>query len=179
MTTQTSVAMFLDSLSNLPAWSLPPGYEMRSLHPGDEHAWERIIAKSFQEVYLFAECIAKHEQYVPEKVWFVTYDNVPVATATAWYTNKFPEDTGCLHMVGNLPEHTGKGLGKQVSLAALHKMRLEGRSQAMLNTDVFRLPAIKTYLNLGFRPRIIDDSHYERWKTVAEKLKDKRLELFD
>ncbi len=178
LASQTSVVMFLNSLSNLPAWSLPPGYEMRSLQPGDEQAWEQIIAASFGEQYHFKEFMEKEDQYEPEKVWFVVHNHRPVATASAWHINKYPEDTGCLHMVGILPEHAGKGLGKQVSLAALHKMKQEGRSKAMLNTNTFRLPAIKTYLNIGFTPHIIDDEHVERWRTAAEQLKDERLLRF-
>jgi hypothetical protein len=48
----------------------------------------------------------------------------------------------------------------------------------MLNTSVERLPAIKTYLNIGFQPKMVDETHMERWKYVAETLKDERLKRY-
>ncbi len=39
-----------------------------------------------------------------------------------------------------------------------------------LCTDDWRLPAVKTYLNLGFEPEIIHESHPARWKAVFETL---------
>ncbi len=63
-----------------------------------------------------------------------------------------------LHMVGVLPSHGGKGLGFQVSLAALRQMKREGFTQSVLETDDFRIPAIVTYLKLNFQPEIIHDN---------------------
>ena len=45
-----------------------------------------------------------------------------------------------------------------------------GWAVARLWTDDWRLPAIKTYLNLGFEPDIEHESHPERWRAVFEKL---------
>lgn len=178
MTMPLSVVMILDRLTDLPVLSLPEGYDVCSLQAGNEHDWELIIGESFQKPYNFAESMAGDKQYLPERVWFVRHENRPVATATAWYLDKYGEETGCLHMVGALSAYAGKGLGKQVSVAALQRMQQEGRSKAILNTSVDRLPAIKTYLNIGFRPYIVDETHIERWKRAAETLKDSRLQQF-
>ena len=74
-------------------------------------------------------------------------------------------------MVGVMPEHSGYRLGKWVSLAVLYYHRQQGFKCAVLGTDDFRLPAIKTYLNLDFMPIYVEDDQPERWQVIFEKLK--------
>jgi mycothiol synthase len=165
---QTQLLMIREQLETLPRLQLPEGYTARSQRLGDEEAWERIIMASFGGEHHFDKEIAADEPYMPERVWFVCdSDDVPVATASAWYRKQWNEDTGYLHMVGLLPEQAGKKLGYYVSLAVLHRMVHEGRTRAVLNTDDFRLPAIKTYLNLGFLPKLAGPDHYDRWKALS------------
>ena len=73
-------------------------------------------------------------------------------------------------MVGVVAEHTGHKLGKWVSLAVLYYFRDCRFKCAMLDTDDFRLPAIKTYLNLGFIPVYVERSQPRRWQDIFEKL---------
>src|SRR5690606_36526282 len=68
------------------------------------------------------------------------------------------------------PRNRGKGLGKLVSVAVLNDLYERGFRRCMLRTDDFRLPAIKTYLDLGFVPDMKDDSHPERWAKVWDAL---------
>ena len=42
----------------------------------------------------------------------------------------------------------------------------EGRQRAFLSTDDFRLPAIRTYLKLGFEPYLVHENQRERWRKV-------------
>ena len=56
----------------------------------------------------------------------------------------------------------GKNLGYSLSLAALNYFRKKGIKEVFLYTDDFRLPAIKTYLKLGFKPVILDKFHLMR-----------------
>jgi mycothiol synthase len=168
---QSQLLMVREQLNTLPPLQLPKGYTARSLHPGDEEAWERIITASFGGEHHFAKAMASDDPYRPERVLFVCdINDVPVATASAWYRPQWKEDTGYLHMVGLVPEQTGKRLGRYVSLAALHQMVLEGRTRAVLHTDDFRIPAIKTYLNLGFLPEQAGEDHYDRWKALSNTL---------
>lgn len=165
---QVQLLMIQDDLGALPALQLPEGCGIRSFRPGDEAAWERIIAASFGGEHSFERGMAADEAYKPERVWFVTdVAGQPIATASAWYRPQWSEDTGYLHMVGLIPEHAGKKLGYAVSLAALLQMVREGRTRAVLHTDDFRIPAVKTYLGLGFVPSLTDGSHLGRWQTLA------------
>jgi len=72
--------------------------------------------------------------------------------------------------VAVVPEHQGRGLGGQITLAACHAARELGFDEAFLFTDDFRLPAIKTYLNLGFTPDCWHESHAGRWTAILRAL---------
>jgi mycothiol synthase len=165
------LVMFIESLEDLEHVSVPDGYTVRHFRDGDDKHWEKIIKASFNYECNFEKEIAQNENFKPEKVWFICDGDIPVATATAWYSTNWDKSVGYLHMVGMLPEYAGKSLGLKASLAAIHEMKHEGRSSSVLNTDDFRLPAIKTYLRLGYKPHFTHESHELRWKDILEKLK--------
>jgi mycothiol synthase len=72
--------------------------------------------------------------------------------------------------VASHPAHRGRGLGGQVTAAAVgHALALGGRP-VVLRTDDFRLPAIKVYLQLGFVPLFDHPSYPERWRLIASRL---------
>jgi len=39
-----------------------------------------------------------------------------------------------------------------------------------LETDDYRLPAIKTYLNLGFEPLLVHENQRDRWRNILSAL---------
>lgn len=103
-----------------------------------------------------------------EGIFFLTAGSEYVATAT---DKHLPEpDTGYLHMVAVAAGHRGKGLGRWISVGALMHMRDRGCRQAILETDDYRLPAIRTYLRLGFEPDMVEVDHPERWHEIVVKL---------
>lgn len=170
------LVMFREQLDDLAPLDLAEDYTLRHFQPGDEQFWEEIINKSFEKQDTnFKENIASHGIYKPERVLFICYKGKPVATATAWYNKRWHQETGYLHMVGVIPGKRGKGLGLKVSLAVLHQMVEEGRTSAVLETDDFRLPAIKTYIKLGFKPQIIHENQVARWRGILTKLGEKWL----
>lgn len=173
------LVMIRRALDDLPAVDLPEGYELRSFQPGDERAWERIIAASFGRDVprgQFGSRIGDRDYFRPERVFFICREGEPVATATAWHMERYDPETGYVHMVGALPGHQGMGLGYQVSLAVLHRLGEEGFERAVLQTDDFRLAALKTYLNLGFEPVLVDENQRERWAEVFRALGLKQLQ---
>ena len=168
MTPQLS--MFRPQLDGLPPVILPAGCELRHFEPGDEGIWERVIGISFGKNpgdIPFGRSMLDPGCFLPERILFIRRDGADVATASAYVSppTRLP-DAGSLHYVGVLPGHTGLRLGYLVSLACLHRMRAEGRQRAILQTDDFRLPAIKTYLNLGFVPVLVDENQRQRWRDV-------------
>ena len=168
--TSPQLVMYLKSLHNLPALNIPEGYELRSFIPGDEKEWENIINASFRYQSDFVKEIISKEYFKPARVKFICWGNKPVATATAWESKDYSKEAGYLHMVGVLPEYTGKKLGYHVSLAALYEMASEGKKSAVLQTDDFRIPAIKTYWNLGFKPMLVHENQVKRWNDISVKL---------
>lgn len=167
--------MVRPDLDNLPKLELPPGYGMRTYREGDEVHWANIISDSFGGKQRTAEDtrneITGQERFVPDGFYFATHDGTPVGTACAWRQTVDETEVGYVHMVGVASAHTGHKLGKWVSLAVLIYFRDYGFRCAMLDTDDFRIPAIKTYLNLGFVPVYIEDGQPKRWQAIFEELK--------
>ena len=166
--------MVRPDLDNLPTLELPPGYDMRTYQKGDEVHWANIISDSFGGKRRNAQDtryeITGQERFVPEGLYFATYEGTPVGTACAWRQTLDETEVGYVHMVGVVSAHTGHKLGKWVSLAVLTYFRDYGFKCAMLDTDDFRTPAIKTYLNLGFVPVYLEDGQSKRWRDIFEKL---------
>ncbi len=165
--------MLLPSLENLPPVRLPPGYEFRTFREGDEEVWCEIVNATMGGRHT-PEQLRKNftgrEEFDPEGMFFITFGGRPVGTAFAWREKLDGGEIGRVHYVAVLEEHRGKGLGTAVTLLVLHRLREWGFKRAVLSTDDFRLPAIKVYLRLGFKPVYFDDEHRERWRKVLEQL---------
>jgi len=156
-------------LEGLPEVVVPEGFVLREYRDGDDAAWGELVKEYCATP--FEQIIKSHRFYGgPEAVKFICVDDKPVATATAW--GEEGDDTlGVVHMVGAAPEFRGKALGFVVSNAVLHQLKRDGKTAAALLTDDFRLPAIKTYLKLGFEPVIANEEHTNRWEQVYQNLK--------
>ncbi len=166
--------MVRPDLEHLPKLELPPGYGIRTYREGDEVYWANIISDSFGGKQRTAEDtrneITGQELFVPEGLYFATHKGTLVGTACAWRQTVDETEVGYVHMVGVASAHTGHKLGKWVSLAVLTYFRDHGFRCAMLDTDDFRIPAIKTYLNLGFVPVYVEKEQPKRWRDIFEKL---------
>ena len=160
-----------DNMDDLPEVSLPDGYTLRTSTIEDGCHWARIMNESFggeRSEKDFIEQMVNHPAYRPDRLFFICGpDGEPCATAGAYRdANNLVNSEGYLHYVGVCPAHQGKRLGYLVSLAVLHKFHEEGCMSASLLTDDYRLPAIKTYLKLGFKPLIVHENQPERWRIV-------------
>ena len=79
---------------------------------------------------------------------------------------------GLIHMVGAKPEFRGLGLGNLMCDVALWTLKKEGMKTARLKTDDRRIPAIKSYLKIGFTPDVTSELDYkERWDKIFEIIK--------
>jgi mycothiol synthase len=159
-------------LARLPAVALPAGYGCRSCRAGEEEAWAGVLNgcgelgtwDRLRVTQALASGIA------PERIQFVCARDVPVATACV---TLHPRDEGTAAEIGwvaVLPAHQGRRLGAQITLAACHAARALGFEEVFLLTDDFRLPAIKTYLNLDFQPDSWHESHPARWARIFQAL---------
>ena len=159
-------------LENVPDARVPEGYVLRNYRPGDEEGLARIYAAgglSCDTRESVRERIIEREYFRPKRLFLVEREGVIVGTAIAWEEAGDPP-AGYLHMVAVSPEARGQGLGTLLTVAAIRQNRREGFTVQRLHTDDFRLPAIRLYLDLGYRPVISHESHPARWQAIGETL---------
>ena len=168
------LSMILEDLSNLPEVELSPEYHLRCCRDGDEERWIKLISNVFGYASEAAESswqeIIQSPYFQPEDVIFICCGSHVVATATARLRETDPTGTGYLHMVAADPAHKGKKLGAAVVAAVCRRLKYRGMLRVLLHTDDFRIPAISTYLKLGFRPVIKDIEMKNRWAELAKTL---------
>jgi ribosomal protein S18 acetylase RimI-like enzyme len=95
---------------------------------------------------------------------------------------KHGEDQGYIHMVAAHPDFRGRGIGHAMLAHALEKLEARSCTYSILTTDDFRLAAIKTYLDAGFRPVLWTDPESDqraRWDAVIAQLGYEPVEYFD
>ncbi len=160
------------SLEELPALpELPAGYDLRPAQARDEEPLAAALSRAF-ELEWTPERVRNSLTSAADvdAVYVIAHNGVPVATASARLVpDRFP-GSGYVHWVGVDPDYRGHRLGWIVSLRVLHRLRELGLRDAHLETDDFRLPAITTYLRLGFLPEPVDPGHPARWEAVRQAL---------
>lgn len=182
---ERQLQMLRPHLNHLPEIDMPHGFLLRTWQDGDEVAWGAIMdsqggihTSGGWLVHRVREKLVDRDEFTPSGCFLVcdmkTPRQVPVASATMWRAAPATHPTrGYLHMVGALPAYRGRGLGRAVSLAVLKAMASRGDTDAMLETDDARIPAIRSYLALGFTPVYAPDDdqgldHRHRWSAVLQ-----------
>ena len=171
---EDQLKMARHSLENLPTLQCPEGYHIRTYQQGDETHWARIMDIAFVDQGRTAQDtyanVINQSNFDPDGFCFVIHKDVPVGTACAWQESLRGKPIGYIDMLAVLPEHTGHRLGKWLTVFLLHYFKARRVASVMLDTDDFRLPAIKNYLNLGFVPVYVGENHLLRWRSIFEKL---------
>jgi len=160
-----------EDVPRLPDISLEEGYALRGYVPGDE---ERLLdllhAVDFfrdSDLEYLKAYLAKPERC--EGTRFVVLGEDIVAVTFASRRSLEPM-IGGLDFVACHPDHRGKGFGRAVCTAVLKYLVDRGYRRVTLSTDDWRLPAIRTYLSLGFVPEMCREDMPGRWKAIYEKL---------
>ena len=170
MNTQPHLLMRRAALTDLPALDLPAGMLLRPATLDDLPGLACLLAAAFTEMLwtpqsvhraLFADLTVKQTWVLedPEK-------QALVATASVRLLPERYPNAGYLHWVGTHPLYRGRKLGKTISLAVLHAFQALGCTSAVLETQDFRLPAIRVYQGLGFVPEHTHESHMPRWRAI-------------
>ena len=179
---ELQLRMVRPNLDHLPEINMPEEYELRTYLPGDESAWCEIMNTGIGDGWTPERCkneLTILDSFMPDGCFFVARPESReiVATACAWRNlpngvtvPKGVVNPATVHMVCAKPNHRGRGLGYLTTLAVLHYMLDQGYKSAFLGTDDFRVPAIKTYLRLGFVPEYLADDHRKRWSSIFAKL---------
>lgn len=159
----------LDRLPPLP--SLPPEYAARRYLPGDHAPLALLLSNAygFQWDDDRVRRALTEASDVPA-IFVVTRDDRAAATASARVAPDQYPGSGCLHWVAVDPLAQSAGLGRYVCLQVMGYCREQGLRDAVLETNDFRLAAIRSYLRLGFVPEYRDQRDQVRWMTIMPKL---------
>ena len=171
---EDQLRMVRHDLESLPRLQCPDNYHIRTYRKGDEAHWALIMDKAFVDLGRTAQDayanVINQPNFDPNGFCFVVHKNRPIGTACGWNRCIGNKQIGYIDMLAVLPEHTGHKLGKWLTVFLLHYFRTQHVTAVMLDTDDFRLPAIKNYLNLGFVPTYLRKNHAQRWRNIFEKL---------
>lgn len=159
----------LDGLPEIPP--LPTGYILRTYEEGDMPALVATLADSFREYWDDAR-VARELTAAPDvqTVHVVAHGDRVVGTASSRFVPARYPDAGYVHWVGVASDHLRRGIASALLMRVLHEFRERGYPAAVLETDDFRIPAIRSYLKLGFIPvyDIRNEDHRPRWSHVMQ-----------
>jgi mycothiol synthase len=156
-----------------PRSQLSSGYALRTFRPGDEPRFFQIMELSGWPGWNAQKLRPWIPRILPES-WFLAIhqeSDLIVATAMGVHdpTDRHPFG-GELGWVASDPAHRGRGLGQAVSAAVTARLIEAGYREIHLYTDDFRLPALKTYLKLGYVPFLFKPEMAERWRQICARL---------
>ena len=170
------VIMFHRDLGQAPSFALPQGYQMRPYRPGDLDTWLRIQATDpffVPTAETFAEVLPGDDAYRAGRVMFlVDPEGAEIGNITAWNTDQVTgEDIGQICWLALVPAARGRGLGKPLLSAACTALLERGYTQAFVDTNMRRIPALSLYLRLGFEPYLRDEGEQAAWRAIAPHLR--------
>jgi GNAT superfamily N-acetyltransferase len=171
--------MIRPTLGNLPTWTLPVGYRLRTYRLGDEEAWVALHVDA--DPYFTGEDAHFPQQFVdnrdalPDRMFFVETSTGEVAgSITAWWMDDW-RGTGAwgqIHWVVVARAHQGRGLAKPMMAHTLQRLA-QNQTRALLDTYTARTWAIKVYLDCGFvpDPAGLEDNEVRRaWIDLQQRL---------
>jgi len=163
----------LNGLLEMPV--LPEGYELMRADEKDGGAIAELMTTAFEDQVWTAERALNELICNPscKPTFMIKHEGKAVATATLLFEPENHPGAGTLHWVASDPNHRGKQLGLIVCLAVLYAAKEAGCQYSLLLTDDPRIPAIKTYLKLGYVPDCWHESHEARWRVIFEKIGQK------
>ena len=137
---------------------VPSGYSLRSLRPGEEEPFIRVVNEAYEGERLRPGVLARWSSEAPpfsaEWVQVAEYKGELVAAVVArpdWEFNRYYHvKRGYLGPAATLPAHKGKGLAKVLTARALWFLKERGMESACLYTWSRNAPALKVARSLGF-----------------------------
>lgn len=106
--------------------------------------------------------------YREDKCFFILENGQAVATLTVVCNYETRE--GLIHMVACAESARGRGYGTLLTQVASYVLKTEGMESARLTTDDWRIPAIKSYLRIGFTPDRSTEDFKARWEKIYEQI---------
>ena len=158
----------------LPELTIAEGFRLRTIADSELDAYNELRTSADFNAW-DAETLHKFRSKVlPDSMFLIeeaaTGRFAAAATAETTDMPEFPQ-VGVLGWVMTRPDFRGRHLGRSVSVAAMHRLYEAGYRAFSLLTDDFRLAAVKTYLDLGWKPWLYLPEMEGRWRALSETLK--------
>lgn len=131
------------------------GYRIRTYQVGDEDAFLWLMGDGDFGAWDEEKLHFNMARILPDGWFFAVEEHSLQVVGTAMclhnYTGHTPF-TGDVGWVACTPAHRGHGLGYALSAHVTNRFLDAGYRLIQLHTEHYRLPAIKTYLKLGYCP---------------------------
>jgi predicted dehydrogenase/GNAT superfamily N-acetyltransferase len=166
-------------LDQPPTLKIPDGYTLRPLNrsPEDLDKYSKLMLAAGFDGWSRPRTELALDRALPGAFLVIEQDQTGDLVATA-YANHNPSSSmpnaASLEYVAGDPRHRGRGLGFAICAAVTRIVLSRGYRSMFLLTDDWRLPAIATYLRLGFEPHVQSSEMKVRWDAVLAKLKSVR-----
>jgi mycothiol synthase len=156
-----------------PELTTPTGYILRYYQKGDDEAYFQLMEHAGFYGWNMYELGNYLRKVLPGGFFILEHSQSKQMAASAMAMHN-PTDLhpfgASLSCVAADPVFQGKGLGYVVSAAVTRRILEGGYQEIFLETDDWRLPAIKTYLKMGWEPFLFREDMAQRWKVICENL---------
>jgi len=161
------------------AHPLPADFALRPYAPGDEAAWAKLLDENgalgdWDEARICAMIARDDPRVLLEGTFFIERGGELVATACTMRHHSPTPERELLEIgwVGVAPRARGQHLAYVLSRHILAYWQPGLVADVFILTDDWRVPAIVTYLRLGFRPEVVHPNQVERWRQLAQSFED-------
>ncbi len=157
-------------LDSPPEIRVTAGYTLRQYNTSDKEAHARLMTAAGM-----GYCSLKYwEQHIlPDGFFLLESDRDHVVVAACFashhHSARHPR-AGNLGWLAVDPAYRGHGLGRTVAAAVTTRLIRAGYRDIYLDTQDFRLAAIKLYLSMGWQPMLYNDKMLDRWRAIYNKL---------
>jgi mycothiol synthase len=160
-------------LGSPPHVRVSEGYAMRQYAEGDADAYLELMVKAGFRSWDHEQIGKTLPSVLPDGFFVIVHRETGRLVATAMARHRPIEHHpfgGELSWVAGDPAHARKGLGMAISAAVVGRFLQAGYRRVYLLTDDQRLPAIRTYLKLGFEPFLVREDMPGRWERIYQQL---------
>jgi mycothiol synthase len=154
----------------LPAIQLPPGYRLYAEQVGNESDFFALMTAVNWPGWDSDKLQPWRERLLSEG-WFwlihLASGQLVASSMALRDCREFGEQGGEIGWIAVDPAHRGLRLGTAVTIAATQRCLQEGYRHVHLYTEDWRLPALKIYLRLGYKPLLYAPDMAARWRAIA------------
>ena len=150
-----------------------PGYVIRTYRPGDEANFLSLMGRMDFDPWDDEKLRYNMARIIPDGWFFAVQRASESIVGTAMCLHNYSGSTPFTGDVGWLacdPCHRGQRLGYSLTAYVTARFLRAGYTRIQLHTEYYRLPAVKTYLNLGYLPVIHSQEMVSLWQEICEQI---------